>query len=189
MTVAPQKYTREVHAAQAFFSRLRGQARLIRIGDYRRMKPFNNNVTPTKQAWSDETYFDDGSGWAEYPVPPFGVVARAASRGDSFIVLGGLPASKTALLLRSDTVELRANGVWTSTPNFYEFQVDGNTNADGEMGVEIWPPLRQGFAVGDMAVFDHPMTVMQCIDDDQGFGTNSFPKLTTRSFSLVEAIP
>jgi hypothetical protein len=176
-------------AMSAFFSRMDGQAQLIRMTDYQRMRPLANRLaTPTKQAWSDDTYFDDGTGWAEYPVPPVAVVAAACSRGADYIVLGGLPASQTSVLRRGDLVELRPNGIWTSTPNLYEVQVDANTNSDGKVGFEIRPRLRQGFAIGDMAVLDHPMSVFRAIDDDQGVGQISHPGQVTRSFSLVEAI-
>ncbi len=189
LTLSRQRWNENGQAMAAFFSRLDGQAGLMRIGHYQRLKPqLNRELSSGSQAWSDGTFFDDGTGWANGLVPDIGSVAVAATRGDNFIVLGGLQASTSRVLRRGDLVELRANGIATEVPNLYEVQVDGTTDANGLVGFEIRPRLRQGFAVGDQAVFKVPTSVFRLVDDEQGAAETDHPNLASIGFSLVEAI-
>lgn len=189
LTLAPQAQDSLGQAMAAFFSRLDGQAGLIRIGDPLRLMPQANRVAkPSINTWDDDTLFDDGTGWENRPVPPYAVVAVSASRGENYLVIKALAASKSRLLRRGDLLELRPNGIATETPNLYEIQVDGSTNSSGEVGIEIRPRLRQGFAVGDMVVFDRPTSVFRLVDDDQGAAEMSLPRIANIGFSLVEAI-
>jgi hypothetical protein len=189
VALAPQAQDTYGQAMAAFFSRLDGQAGLMRMGDPLRLMPQANRLAvPSISTWDDDTLFDDGTGWANFPVPPYAVVGAQAARGGNYLVIKALPASKERLLRRGDLLELRVNGVADETPCLHEIQVDGSTNSSGEVGVEIRPRLRRGFAVGDMVVFDRPTSVFRLVDDDQGAAEMSLPRIANIGFSLVEAI-
>lgn len=191
MTLNTEKWDDRGQTIAAFISRLDGQAGLLRIGHYHRLKPqYNRLNSGGSQPWSDSTLFDDGTGWVSGLVPPFAFVLAAASRGDNALQIGGLlPVSTSRVLRRGDLLEIRPNGIASDGPNLYEVQVDGNTNADGETGVEIRPRLRQNLAAGDQVVLQNATSVFRLIDDEQGAADISAPgSLTSAGFSLVEAI-
>src|SRR5882724_9576112 len=137
----------------AFFSRLGGQAGLIRIGDASRLQPrFNRELIAASATWSDGSTFTDGSGFLSGLLPPTCFLYAAAARGDRSVVIGGLPVSTSRALSRGDLFEVRPNGIASATPNLYQVMVDGSTDSSGNAGVEIRPALRQGLAAGDMVV-------------------------------------
>ncbi|WP_211913106.1 hypothetical protein [Tardiphaga alba] len=173
----------------AFFSRLGGQAGLIRIGDASRLIPqYNRERQATTSVWSDGTMFTDGTGFVDGLIPPTCHVLAAASRGATSIVLGGLPASLVPALRRGDLFEIRPNGIPADFPHLYQVMVNGPTNADGETGVEIRPPLRADIAAGDQVVLDHPTSVFHLIDDSQAEMEINAPITANFGFSLIEAI-
>lgn len=173
----------------AFFSRLGGQAGLIRIGDAsRRVPQYNRSRHEAATGWSDGTMFTDGSGFLDGLLPPTCHVLSPASRGDTGVVLGGLPPGMMPALRRGDLFEIWPNGIPADFPHLYQVQVNGPTNANGETGVEIRPPLRADIAAGDMAVLDHPTSVFHLIDDSQAEMEISVPIFANFGFSLVEAI-
>lgn len=173
----------------AFFSRLGGQAGLLRMGDPSRTSPrYNRLLVPPFATWSDGSTFTDGSGFASSLLPPTCFLAVAANRGDKNVVIGGLPVSVANALSRGDMFEVRPNGIAGATPNLYQIMIDCPTNSSGQAGVEIRPALRQGFAVGDMVVLDHPTSVFHLVDDQQAEMQITVPVLANFGFSLIEAI-
>ncbi|MCK1669442.1 hypothetical protein [Bradyrhizobium sp. 153] len=176
-------------ARAAFFSRLGGQAGLLRISDPARIAPqYNMARAPTIAGFSDGSSFSDGSGFANGMLPPTAYVAAARSRGDSDLVVGGLPASIPAALQPGDLLEIRPNGVPADFPHLYEVMVPGATNPTGQTGVEIRPRLRRDIAPGDMVVLSYPTSVFHLVDDSQGEIELSAPNFANHGFSLVEAI-
>ena len=174
-------------AMDAFFSRLGGQAGLIRIGDASRLVPQLNRGPSGQQYFSDGSTFTDGTGFASGVLPPTCFLAAPTSRGEQQVTIGGLPASSPALK-RGDLFELRPNGIPSACPNLYQVMVDGAADANGKTGVEIRPSLRMGFAAGDMVVLSYPTSVFHLIDDNQAEMQISKPFLADFGFSLVEAI-
>lgn len=173
----------------AFFSRLGGQAGLLRIGDASRLQPrFNRELIASSAAWSDGSTFTDGTGFLSGLLPPTCFLQAAASRGDKNVIIGGLPVSTSRALSRGDLFEVRPNGIASATPNLYQVMVDGATNSSGNAGVEIRPPLRQGLAAGDMVVLSYPTSVFHLIDDQQAEMQISVPTNADFGFSLIEAI-
>lgn len=176
-------------AMDAFFSRLGGQAGLLRIGDASRLQPrFNRESASSVATFSDGSTFTDGSGFLSGLMPATCILAAAASRGDISVTIGGLPVSTPRALSRGDLFEVRPNGIASATPNLYQVMVDSATNASGQAGVEIRPPLRQGLAVGDMVVLSYPTSVFHLIDDQQAEMEITPPMLANFGFSLIEAI-
>jgi hypothetical protein len=176
-------------AMAAFFSRLGGQAGLLRIGHVTRTSPqYNRSFLPGREAWSDGTFFDDGTGFVSGLLPPTAFVLEAAMRGAIFLKIGGLPASINRALRRGDLFEIRIGGIATATPHLYEIMVDGATDSDGNIGIEIRPPLRTNVAIGDQVVLEYPTSTFHLIDDTQGDIELTAPVLANFGFSLVEAI-
>jgi len=174
----------------AFFSRLGGQAGLLRIGDASRLQPRFNRALASGvgQPFSDGSTFTDGSGFLSGLLPPTCILAAAASRGDLSVVIGGLPVSTARALSRGDLFEVRPNGIPSACPNLYQVMVDSATNTSGQAGVEIRPPLRQGVAAGDMVVLSYPTSVFHLVDDQQAEMQISVPVNADFGFSLIEAI-
>ncbi len=173
----------------AFFSRLEGQAGLLRIGHSIRLRPqFNRQNIGSQQGWSDGSVFSDGSQFVSGKLPPTAFVLSAASRGDKYIVIGGLLADTPRALRRGDLLEFRPSGIADAVPRLHEVMIDNPTNAAGETGVEIRPALRSSLAAGDMVVLENPMSVFHLIDDSQGELETSLPSRGNFGFSLVEAI-
>lgn len=173
----------------AFFSRLGGQAGLIRISDPSRVAPqYNTAISPSQQSWSDGTTFSDGSQFSSGLLPPSGYIVTAAARGENAVQIGGLPASTARVLRRGDLFEIRPNGIATAVPHLYEVMVDGATDSSGRAGVEIRPRLRADIAAGDMVVLSYPTSVFHLIDDSQGEIELDAPNFANHGFSLIEAI-
>lgn len=158
----------------AFFSRLDGDTRLIRIGDPLRCIPLLNRSTKraggvVSEPFSDGTYFTDATGWVEGPVPEFAYISEVARRGDKAVVIAGLGVSYASPYLNAgDLFEIRPNGIPSLFGMLYEVVVPTGTDAQGRGGVEIRPRLRANIVPGDQVVFHHPRTVMRLIDSRQG---------------------
>lgn len=173
----------------AFFSRLGGQSGLLRIGDFSRTQPrYNLDAATTVATWSDGSTFTDGSGFVAGLLPPTCVLAAARERGDTDVVIGGLPASIANAISRGDMFEIRPNGIPSATPNLYQVMVPGTTDGSGRAGVEIRPPLRQDVADGDMVVLANPTSVFHLIDDNQAEMEITRPVKSDFGFSLIEAV-
>jgi hypothetical protein len=173
----------------AFFSRLGGQAGLIRMGHGLRLRPqYNRANRASSQAFSDSTTFTDGTGFLSGLLPSTAYVLARASRGDMTIQIGGLPASITDALQRGDLLEFRPNGIADATPRLHEVMVNGSTNSDGQTGIEIRPALRTDLAVGDMVVLENPSSVFHLVDDQQGDMAMTVASQGAFGFSLIEAV-
>lgn len=189
MTMATQEWDVDGQAMSAFFDRLGGQGGLMRIGDPARRKPLRDRgIAVASESWSDATLFSDGTGWESGMLSPTVHLDAAASSGDTHIVVAGLPVSEAAVLRAGDLIELRAGGVASVTPNLYTLVRDAPTDETGATALEIRPPLRQGFAEGDMVVLSDPKSVFRLIDDGQGAAELSLPRHSAMGFSLIEAI-
>lgn len=176
-------------AMDGFFSRLGGQAGLIRIGDpSRRVCGYNRSLAPNTQLWSDGSSFSDGTGFTSGLMPPTAYLNAAASRGDKTVVIGGLLASTSRALRRGDLFEVRPNGIPSATPNLYQVMHDNATDSSGNAGVEIRPALRMDMMAGDMVVLKNPTSVFHLIDDSQAEMTITPPEFAAFGFSLFEAI-
>lgn len=173
----------------AFFSRLGGQAGLLRIGDPSRRTPqYNSALVASVANFSDGSNFSDGTGFISGLLPSTCFVGAAASRGDKYVVISGLPVSTSRAMRRGDLFEIRPNGIPSVCPNLYQVMIDGSTDTGGNVGVEIRPPLRMDLAEGDMVVLQDPTSVFHLIDDSQAEMTITVPVLADFGFSLVEAI-
>lgn len=173
----------------AFFADLGGQSGLMRIGDPSRVQcRYNRDRSPAQQMFSDGTGFTDGTGFIDGFMPPAGHLIQAAERGATFLKLGGLLPDTLGALNANDLIEIRPNGVADQIPRLHAIVRRGNTNADGETGVQITPPLRAGVAAGDMAVLEDARSVFHVADDMQGDMEISPPLFASFGFSLIEAI-
>ncbi len=175
----------------AFFSRLGGQAGLLRMGHGLRLQPqYNRELLGQAQAdgFSDGSHFTDGSGFVSGLLPPTTFLAIAAARGDISVTIGGLPVSITNGLRRGDLLEFRPNGIADGVPRLHEVMVPGSTDSSGRTGVEIRPALRAGLAAGDMVVLKNPMSVFHLVDDNQGDIEMTVASQGSFGFSLIEAI-
>jgi hypothetical protein len=167
-TQKPERGPTKWQGKSAFFSRLEGDTNLIRIGDPLRCVPLYNRapLSGAGEPFSDDTFFTDGYGWYEDGmVPEFAYLTATGRRGDSSVIIGGLPVNKTSPFLnKGDLFEIRPNGIPAATGMLYEIQVPAGTDSEGRSGVEIRPRLRQPVAVSDQIVFWFPQTVMRLID-------------------------
>lgn len=188
-TLAVQQQDAYGQSIAAFFSRLDGQAKLIRIGDpFRRVLQFNRRNVGSGSLWDDLTSWDDATLWAEGLQPSSGTVSVAASRGDKSLVIAGLQHSTAASLSPGDLIEIQPGGAASETPNLYEVQTVGDTDSTGKTGVEIRPRLRQNVVAGDKVVFRDATSVFRLIDDEQGAAEVEIPNIYVIGFSLIEAI-
>ncbi|TAK50234.1 MAG: hypothetical protein EPO23_03240 [Xanthobacteraceae bacterium] len=189
LSLTAQDWDDQGQAMAAFLDRLGGQAGLMRIGDVARQIPLRDRASvAASEAWSDGSHFGDGTGWVSGLLPPTVSLDAAAAKGVTYIVVAGLPASEARVLRAGDLIELRAGGIATATPNLYTLVRDAPTDAAGRTGLEIRPPLRQGFAAGDMVVLSNPTSVFRLLDDDQGEAALTGRRLANMGFALVEAI-
>lgn len=174
---------------EAFFAELGGQAGKMRIGDPARLAPqWNAATAPVTSAWSDGTSFDTGTGWNSSPLPPTIYVAESAARGDTSVVVGGLPVSTSRVIRRNDRIEFRVNGIATEVPRFHSVMRDAPTDASGLTRLQIRPALRDGLAIGDQGVLSYPTCVFYTADDDQGIFDRKPAMLADASFNLIEAV-
>ncbi len=173
----------------AWFTRLDGQAGLLRISDPSRLRPWHDrNVAVTRETFSDGSVFSDSTGFEDDTLPPDLYVVEAASRGDNYLVLGGLPASTTDCFLRGDLMQVKPNGIAGPVPHLYEMMVGGSSDAAGQIGVEIRPRLRTDIAAGDQVSLRYPSTVFRLSDDSQGAMEMTPPVVGNVGFSLIEAL-
>lgn len=156
---------------EAFFAMLEGEVNCLRISDPLRCAPLYNRVAankPVPQPFDDGTYFTDGTGWVDGAVPEYATVAVAATRGDEWLVIGGLPESIQHLLNPGDLLEIRPDGLQSETSMLHEICTLGSTDEDGKSAVKIRPRVRSNIIAGDQVVFAYPQAVMKLIDAEQG---------------------
>lgn len=184
------KPLRNVEASQreALIERLGGGANLLRMGHPLRAHPqYSREQTPTTEPFSDSTLFTDGSGWVSGLLPPQIYCAGSAARGETSVIVGGLPLSTARVLRAGDCVEFQRDGIADETPSFHRVVRDAPTDAFGETRIEFLPPLRKGLAAGDAVVLDYPTTVFRLTDDSQGM-VDYQASIGAMGFSLIEAL-
>ena len=106
----------------------------------------------TSEPWSDDTFFDDGTGWRSGPLPSTVDLYEGAAARATSVVIEGLPANTARCLRRGDLFEIRRNGVADYTPSLHRVIRDCPTDATGKTRVDFVPPLRKGVAAHDMIV-------------------------------------
>ncbi len=174
---------------EALLESLGGQAGLLRMGNPARKTPlYNNDVTAGSEQFSDGTYFSDGTGWQSGLLSPTIYCVDSAARGETSVIVGGLPASTSRVLRRGDLVEFQRGGIADETPSLHRITRDAPTDASGETRIEFIPPLRKGLAAGDAVVLDYPTSVFRLVDDDQGIASRDQALIGTFGMSLVEAL-
>ena len=188
MTTAPlQDPNRQ--DAEAFFSRLRGRAGLLRFADPTKLDCwYNRNTAPASSRFSDGTLFSDGTGFVDGLMPPTVYVAQVAAKGSRYLVLKGFPASVASALRRGDPLEIKPNGVPAGFPHSYHAMIGGDTDASGQIGIQIEPPLRAGVSVGDTVSLRTAASVFRLTTDDSGEMEFAAGFMGSISFSLVEAL-
>jgi hypothetical protein len=174
---------------QGFITRLRGTSGRVRIMDYYRMRPAYDLLhAATASQWADGDLWFNGQPWMEGALPPFVTLDEAAVAGADSLVLRGLPANVESALSPADLFELRPNGIPTETGNLYEVVHVARTTPDGKARVYMQPPLRQGFAAGDMAVLRYPTSVFRLADRDQGVVSRSIGNIGNVGLRLIEEV-
>jgi hypothetical protein len=174
---------------QGFITRIRGTSGRLRITDYFRMRPAYDMLhAATAAQWADGEIWMNGEPWTVGALPPYVTFDQAAAAGDDNFVLRGLPANTEAVLAPADLIEGRPNGIPTDTGNLYEVVHISRTNADGKARVYVQPPLRQGFAAGDMAVLRYPTSVFRLADKDQGIVTRGMGNIGNLGLRLIEDV-
>ncbi len=174
---------------EGMLAQLAGQSGLLRFGDFAKRIPQRDmEAEPGSQPWSDSTFFSDGSGFIEGLLPPFIWATAVANRGETSIMVGGLPASEARVLRRGDNFEHQPNGAYDETPRFHILTRDAPTDADGKTRLQFRPPLRGGVAAGDKIVLTDPMCTFRLGDDNQGVVTRTAPYFGDLGIKMVEAI-
>lgn len=188
LSMTPQEDPERQEIA-AFFSRLDGQAGIVRISDVSRLRPwYDRNLAATSERFSDNSIFTDGTAFEAGYLPPDVYVYAAADRGDNYIQLAGFPASVANAMRRGDIFQIKPNGIPGTVPHLYEAQFTSATDASGRVGLEIRPRLRAGVAAGDQVSLRYPSTVFRLVDDDQGAFTITPPVRGDMGFALIEAL-
>lgn len=179
----------ELATREAIIESLGGQSGLLRMGHPFRMSPlFNSDVDESPSGYSDGTFFDDGSGWANGYLPSTITVWEEADHGGDSVVVTGLPALTNRPLRRGDLVEFRRNGIADLTPSLHRIKRDASTDSSGTTRIEIMPTLRKQLAVGDMCVLDFPTTVFRLMSNDTGFVQRDLSYTGNFEIDLMEAI-
>lgn len=180
---------RDWRRMSAILNRSAGMAGLIRIGDPKRIEPYYNKITtPSAEAWSDATLWDDGTGFLSGLIPPTATVGAAQAAESETLLIYGLPASLAPCLYAGDLLEIRPNGQEVATGHLYEVHQDAPTNASGQTRASINPPLRMAVAAGDQISFAYPTSVFRAIDDGQGRIQPRLPEFGQAGFTLIEEV-
>ena len=176
-------------AMAGMIAQLGGTSGKLRVADVTRLSPQRDlESTLAQERWSDGTFFDDGTGWANGLLPPTVFVFGAASQGEDNLVIGGLPASSSRVLRRGDLFEIMPGGVFSTTPHLYMNMFDAPTDANGRTRVYISPRLRSGVAAGDMVVLHNPQTLFRLVSDEEGIMDITPPYVANFGLKLVEAV-
>lgn len=185
----PAMSSSDLAAREAIVEMLGGISGLLRMGHPFRTQPmFNEDVIADSQAWSDGTFFEDGSGWVNGLLPPTVFVGDEAAYGDTSVFVSGLPALTNRALRRGDLVEFKRNGIADETPSLHRVVRDSSTNSSGQTGIEIVPPLRKGLAIGDEVSLTYPTTVFRLASNDAGAGMRDLSWTGNMQINLVEAL-
>jgi len=165
----PPKSNVRGREVSGLIARLRGMRGRVRMYDpLRRIPAYNMKVLVTEHGFSDGTPWSDGTGWKDGFLPPMVSAAALGRRGDRSLVLGGFPASTSAVLTMGDLFEVRPNGQFASHGHLYIVTHVAHSDGNGETRVQFEPGLRAGVAAGDQIVLRDPTTVFQLASDAEG---------------------
>lgn len=188
VTMAPMRDP-DLQDMDALLTSLKGRSNVLRMSNALRLAPwYDRNITPTVSTWSDGSLFTEGTGFANGYLPPDVYVHSAAVRGANYIVLGGFPASTSAVIRRGDLLQIKPNGIAGTVPHLYKAAHSNSSDASGLVGIEISPRLRAGIAAGDQVGLRYPSTLFRLIDDGQGDIEVADGGIGNFGFSLVEAL-
>lgn len=189
MTMTPRVDTNVWRAMAGLLTQVGGVSGLLRVADVTRLRPQRDlEADLTVEAFSDGTFFDDGTGWTSGYLPEIVFLAEASARGADSAVIGGLPISSSRVLRRGDLFEIRPAGVYGTTPHLYMVMFDCPTDANGKTRAYFRPGLRSAVAAGDAVVLKNPQSVFRLADDEQGFLNITPPYVANFGFKLVEAV-
>jgi hypothetical protein len=173
-----------------FLSRLDGISGLLRMPDAFRLRPlYNEENAGTVTGFSDDTLFDDETGFLEGLVPSYCAVSEDAEVGADFIVLQGLPESVDGIFRSGDLIEAQPDGQQVAHGHLYEIVGQGNSNAEGKSGVYIRPRLRVGLAAGDAIKTIGATSVFRLANDQEGIMNRSLPDHGRLGLTLIEKLP
>lgn len=176
-------------AIEGMFAELAGSSGLLRMADPSRRAPqWDLDIAAGREAFSDGSFFTDGTGFSEGTLSPNIFAVEAADRGDTSMVVGGLPESSSRVLRRGDHFEVRRNGMADETPSLHIVVRNAPTDADGQTRLEFRPALRKGVAMGDQIALRYPSTVFRLADDAQGIVERTPPNFGALGFGLIEAL-
>jgi hypothetical protein len=174
---------------EAWVLRLRGRSGVARIGHAKRQRPwYDRNLVATRATFSDGTRFNDGTYFANGYLPPQVYVVTAAGKGQRYLTLGGFPASVSNVLRRGDLLQVKPNGMSGTVPHLYSVMFGGNSDAAGQIGVEIEPMLRSDVAAGDTVGLRNASTLFRLADDAQGEIQLGADGIGSLGLSFVEAL-
>jgi hypothetical protein len=173
-----------------FLSRLDGISGLVRMPDAFRINPlYNEEIGGTITGFSDDTLFEDGTGFIEGMVPSFCSVGENAAVGADSIVIQGLPESTDGIFRSGDLIEAQPSGQATPYGNLYEVVGQGNSDGDGKSRVYIRPGLRVGLAEGDAIKTVRATSVFRLANDQEGIMNRTMPDHGRLGLTLVEKLP
>lgn len=174
----------------SLLSNLRGRANALRFADPTKLAPWYDRQTGAGSAelFSDGTSYTDGTAIVDGLLPPTVYVAESASKGSRYIVLKGFPASLSDILRRNDPFEVLPNGVPADFPHRYHLRYGGSSDAAGQVGVAIEPPLRADVAANDTVSLRYASSVFRLTSDDSGEMETADSGIGSVSFSLIEAL-
>lgn len=176
-------------AISAFFSQVAGQKGLIRMYHSARRGPqYDREQDAVGEPFSDDTFFNDNSGFLNGYLPASIMVDERALLNETSVVVRGLPESTNRVIRRGDLIEFLRNGIATEIPSLHEVVRDAPTDALGRTRLEFKPGLRKGLAAGDRISLRYPSTVFRLIDDSQGQINYTPPIVGDIGFSLFEGI-
>lgn len=188
VTMAPQRDP-VLQDMDAFFTRLRGRYRGLRISNGMRLAPwYDRNLSPTTSTFSDGSTFTDGSGFANGFLPPNVFVDTSADRGANYLILGGFPPLIENVIRRGDLLQIKPNGIASGFPHLYKAMFSGSSDANGRLGIEIESRLRAGVASGDQVGLRYASTIFRLATDDQADIEGSGGQIGNFGFSLIEAL-
>lgn len=163
-----------------FITSLRGQAGLIRLVDYHRMRP----------GFDEENKPAGGWGPADGILPAFVAAAEDRASGNNDLLLTGYGAAIVRAFRAGDRVEIRPAGGAVSHGHYYEGIADSHTNGDGETRIYFEPGLRVGVQSGDQVVIRFPTSVFRLGSDTDGKILRRAPGNTgTMGLTAAEVMP
>lgn len=158
---------------QAFLESLEGSANPVRMFDFWRT---GARLLKATAAFSDGTFFTDGTGWIEGYAP---TALNAQTKGDRVLVLQGLTANKD-FFVRGDVVGVGGY--------MYQVMAGARTNAFGQVALTILPGLRANVAISDSVNLDYVTVPMRLVSGGDSI-THNFHWTEGFSLTFVEDIP